>query len=229
MTKNQENRLSMYFTVLQTGNFHSEVWKDSVAFANRFNEFTSYVNRIDKARQIQLRAITGVTQNKKNVMYKAGESGFLISQSIYSFAISIGDLKLAHRVKFSLNRLMRERDTVIFVKLRDIKEFAQKYVDQLADYGVTQEDIDELGILTEQYASIVEDPRQAITNRSRATKELKDLMTNANTVLTDHLDRLIHLFKSSAPTFYQQFINARKIVNLGHRKRKEEAAAAGQA
>lgn len=219
MTKKQENRLSMYFTVLQTGTFHYEIWKDTVAFANFFNKFKTLVSKIDKTRQIQLRTITGVTQIKKDAMLEAVEKGFLIAQSVYAYAKMIGDHKTANRVSFSLSKLMNERDTVVFVKLRDVKEFAQIFVDQLADYGVTQEDIDELGVLTEKYAAGVENPRQAITNRSRATKELKDLMSEANVVLTDYLDKLIHLFKANAPEFWQQFIIARKIVNLGHRKR----------
>jgi len=231
MTKNQENRLSMYFTVVQVVNYHSEAWKDSVAFTNSFNTFKNYVSKIDTTRQIQLRSITGVTQNKKDAMLKAAEKGFLIAQPIYAYAKIIGDHKLANRVSFSIGRLIKERDTVIFVKLRDVKEFAQNYVDQLADYGVSQEDIDELGVLTENYAAIVEDPRQAITNRVRATKELKNLMNEVKILLTDHLDRLIHQFKLSSPEFWQQYANARKIVNLGHRKRggspveQEETAA----
>lgn len=182
--------------------------------------FKNLVSKIDKTRQIQLRALTGVTQMKKDAMLSAAEKGFLIAQAIYSHAKAIGNHKLADRVSFSIGKLKKERDTVIFVKLRDITEFAQELVDQLADYGITQEYVDELRMLTEKYAEKVEYPRQAITNRTRATKELKDQMSKASAVLNDHLDRLIYLFKSNVPEFWQQFKSARKIVNPGHRKRK---------
>ena len=73
MTKRDENRLSMYFTVLQVVNFHYEVWKDSVAFANFIKAFKNCVSKIDKTRQIQLRSITGVTQIKAGAKLKAVE------------------------------------------------------------------------------------------------------------------------------------------------------------
>jgi hypothetical protein len=221
MTKYQENTISMYFTVQQVTNFHSEAWKDFTAFKNIFQAFEKQITKIDKTRQIQLRSIIGVTQNKKDLMFKAVEKGFLIAQSIYSYSKIINDNKTAARVSFTVSKLMNKRDTVVFIKLRDVIEIAQNFTDQLADYGVTQDDIDELNMLTEQYAAQVEDPRQAVTNRARATKELKDLLNEANMMLRDHLDRLIYHFKASAPEFWQQYKNARKIVNLGRRKRKD--------
>jgi hypothetical protein len=76
MTKYQENTISMYFTVQQVTNFHSEAWKDFTAFKNIFQAFEKQITKIDKTRQIQLRSIIGVTQNKKDLMFKAVEKGF---------------------------------------------------------------------------------------------------------------------------------------------------------
>jgi len=222
MTTHEENKLSMYLTVQQVTNFHSEVWKDSVAFANSFNEYETLLNTINKTRQIQLRSITGVTQMKWDAMFKASEKGFFIAQPVCAYAKSIGDHKTVDRVSFSISKLMNERDTVIFVKLRDVKEFAQNYLDQLGDYGITQADIDELDVLTEHYAVIVENPRQSITNRARATKDLREQMNEAKVLLTDYMDRLVYRFKAGNPEFWQQYMNARKIINLGHRRRVEK-------
>ena len=76
--------------------------------------------------------------------------------------------------------------------------------------------------MTDHYADVVENPRQAITNRSRSTKELEAYMAKTDTVLKDQLDKLIVQFRTKSPVFWQQFKSARNIIDLGHRKKAKE-------
>jgi polysaccharide pyruvyl transferase WcaK-like protein len=141
------------------------------------------------------------------------------ARKLKAFASVKGLLKLKERVSYSYNQLMRSRDTFVINQLQVIIDALTKYISQLADYDLTQEDIDELINLTASYRAIVESPRQSITNRMRATKEIKRLFAELRIVVAERMDNLIDQFKESSPTFWQQYKSARKIIDLGHRRR----------
>ena len=222
MTNNQENKLSMYLTVQQVTNYHSSVWQDFAGFKDLFNDFEGIIQKIKDTRLVQERKITGVTKDKKDLRNNAVEKGLVIANAIFIHASENGNNKLADRVSYNLSDFTRGRDTIIIDRLQVIKEAAQLYAAELDYFGVSQDDVDEFAALTEQLTSIVENPRQAITNRSRATKQLSEYILKADTMIKNRLDRLINQFKSNSPDFWQQFKNARKIIDLGHRKRVNE-------
>lgn len=226
MKKNQENKLSMFITVEQVTDFYSEVWSNFKAFSDQFTLFKSSVQNINQTVVDQRRKITGVTKDKLEARNKAVKSGLLISEAIRAYASVIGNHKMADRVKINSSELNKGRDTVILADLRVILETAEQNIDQLADYDITQDMIDELAGLIEAFAAVLENPRQAITNRSKATKKLKEQILEADLILKNRLDNLISRFREMNPDFWNQYKDARKIINHGLRKRKEEETAA---
>jgi hypothetical protein len=229
MEKVQENKLSMYLTVQKVTNSNVEVWKDLPAFKNIFNEYEGVLSKIKAISLVQEKKITGAAKDKKEARNAAIEKCLTIIGAFHTYAVVSGNNKLADSVSYSADDLYRSRDTILASRLNIVHEIVREYIDDMAEYGVVQEDLDELAGLTEKYAATCEDPREAITNRARATKQLKDLIKNADTLLRTRLDKLIILFKSKQPDFWQQFKNARKIVNLGYRKRGEHSVEEGEA
>ena len=224
MEKVQENKMSMYLAVHKVVNSYVEAWKDLLAFQNLINEYDGVLNNIKAFRLVQEKKITGLTKNKRDARSNAVKKCLAVAGAFYSYAVFIGDNDLADRVSYSMYDFNRCRDTIVRDRLELVHNTVQEYIEDMPDYGVTQEDLDELEALTEKYAETCEDPRHAITDRSRATKQLKDLFKNADSILKMRLDKMIVQFKENRPDFWQHFKNARKIVNLGHRKRKKATA-----
>jgi len=219
MTNHQENKLSMYITTQQVVNFHYEVWKDSKAFTNQVTTFESIIAEIMRVRTVQESEITGVTKDKAEACFTAVEKGITAAMKISAYASVIGNNKLRDRVFYSYSKLIRSRDTFVLDRLNIIYNAAVEHLPEMADYDLTQEHVDELAVLISNYRKAVEDPRQAITNRSRATQELAELFAQADRILKERMDTLLEHFKSLSSEFYKQYKNARKIVDLGHRKR----------
>jgi hypothetical protein len=69
---------------------------------------------------------------------------------------------------------------------------------------------------------LVEAPRGATTVKSRASKNMISLMKEIDVILNEQLDRLIESFKKSSSNFYQEYNNARIIVDLGTRFEKKK-------
>lgn len=217
MNSIQENRMSMYLTVQKVTNYHKEKWEAHPAFATIFGNFEEQIAIIRETRSVQEGQITGVTKDKAEAQNNAVEKGLQVSTAVFAFASVIGNNKLQDRVGYSPTELRRCRDTILIDRLTVIIEAANQNITELENYGLKQADIDEFQAIIDKYAEKVEDPRQAITNRSRATKELADNFKNIDKVLKEQLDKLMLQFKTEAKIFFQQYQNARLIINLGHR------------
>ena len=221
MTNRQENKLSMYLTVQQVTNFHSEAWQDFTPFKNQFSDFEGMIEKIMEIRLIQEGKITGVTKDKTEALNNSVEKAIIISRKLVAYASIIGNNKLKDRVSYSFSELIKSRDTIIINKLHVINEAASQNISELADYGISQENLDELQSLTNTFRAVVENPRQSITNRVRATKEIRAYFKETDSIVKNRMDNLIHHFKATSPVFWQQYKSARKIIDLGHRKKGE--------
>jgi len=221
MTKNQENRLSMFITVEQVTDFYSTEWSNFTAFRDQYAEFKTIIQTINQTVVDQRRKITGVTKDKEVAKNNAVRKGLFISGAVCAYASVTGNNKMADRVSFGLHELSKGRDTELLADLRVILEVAQQNIAQLGDYDLTQDEIDEFAGYIDAYATVLENPRQAITNRSKATKKLKAQISAADTILKNRLDKLINRLKEKSPDFWMQYNDARKIINLGHRRKKD--------
>lgn len=234
MTKTQENRLSMYLTVQQVTNYFSDEWQGFTAYKNQFTEFETMIEKIQAIRAVQEGDITGVTQDKKDARRNLTNKGLEIAGKIHAYASVTGNNKLKKRVKFTRSQFSTCRDTTVIEYIRIIHSAAVQYATDLVDYDITPDIIDNLKTLYETFERSVENPRQAVTNRTKATVYLKQYFKESNIILKERLDKMMDYFTLKSPDFWLQYKSARKVIDLGHRKTgghpvEEEAAAADPA
>jgi len=220
MTKTQENKMSMYLTAQEVVNYHSEAWSTFPAFRASFDEYNELILKIKAVRLVQEKKITGLTKIKKIAREAGVQKGLRFADAIHAHTTETSDLKTADRVSYRLTDFIRGRDTVVIDRLEVIYEAAEMYIADLADYRLTQDDLTEFAGLIKAYSDIVEEPRKAMTNRTRATEQLKGFIKATDSVLKNKLDRLVNQFETENPEFWMQYKNARKILQLGFRKRK---------
>ena len=65
----------------------------------------------------------------------------------------------------------------------------------------------------DDYAACVQRPRQIISEAKTATAQLEAEIEVADRLLADGLDKLVLQFKDSEPEFYNNYTNARIIVD----------------
>jgi hypothetical protein len=66
-------------------------------------------------------------------------------------------------------------------------------------------------------------PSGVIGEHKLYTSNLRELFVAADSIIYDRLDKLIRLFKTSSPDFFNLYSNARNVVNTAARKRKNAA------
>lgn len=75
------------------------------------------------------------------------------------------------------------------------------------------------------YTATVGSPRAALTVRKGATAEINALVKDSMKILNNRMDKLMPEFEGSNPDFFQEYFDARMIVNSGTDKKDEAAAA----
>jgi len=202
MTKEQENKMSMFVNVQKVTNFHNEVWKDHSGFVMLFKIYEDYIERIRQISMVQEGQITGVTKDKAKMRELMAEKGHKVETAVFAYASFSGNNKLQDRVSYTLSDLKYCRDTAVVDMLNVILTAGKQYLPELELFGIVQSDIDELESLIQNYSLTAEDPRQAITNRSRATAELKSALKEADKILKEQLDKVLFQFKEISFAFY---------------------------
>jgi hypothetical protein len=83
----------------------------------------------------------------------------------------------------------------------------------LADYGLTQTDVTGLDGLTTQFHDVKTAPREAIATRSGQTKTMPPAVKSVTSLLRNHLDKQMLMFKKANPEFYAGYQSARVILD----------------
>ncbi len=94
-----------------------------------------------------------------------------------------------------------------------IHEHATNYLAQLADYNVTQDDVNQLGGRRVNFGTAKTTPRGAIAERAAATASLPQAMNDASQILRGRIDKLMTAFRQKNPNFLAGYNAVRVIVD----------------
>ena len=222
MTSDQENKLTMYLTVEKDCDANEDIWSNMPGFVDTFGRFKNLISEIKTQQEIQKGKTTGITKSKQREEDEMIQATILTASAVRAFASIIGDDKLMSKVNYSPTNLMRLRDTDLRAVCQTIHDAAKSFISQLADYGVTPEDLEKLQKEINDFSEMIAEPRSAIGTRATATTKLEELFKQADTLLRDQLDMLMVNYKSSHPKFYNKYRSSRMIVDMGRRSKSEE-------
>lgn len=211
----------MYISVQTVVNKYNTVWSGLPAFVTAFGEFEGVIQSIQDTRLVQEGDISGVPKDKAQAKEAAIQKALEVSTAVFAYAAKNNNNTLKAKVDYSPSELRKSRDTVLIDRLQVIHQEANNIVGSLGDYGIDATDLTELQSLIDAYENLVEEPREAITNRSEATAALPGLFKQGDGLLDEQLDKLMEQFKQDNPKFYRQYFNARIIIDLGVRHVEE--------
>lgn len=91
------------------------------------------------------------------------------------------------------------------------------YLADLADFAITQAQLDLLQTKIDAYETLVLQPRQAILERSKRTARLVDLFDKADEVLKGEMDPMLPLLAAQDAELARAYRAARNIIRYGSR------------
>jgi hypothetical protein len=220
----------MFLSVQMTLETHKDVWEPLQAFADAEGEFDETIASIQTLVQTQLNKKGGVA-DKAQALNGVADAGFEVAAAVRAFATASGDSKLATTMSYSRSEIVRGRDSQMLARCQSIHDAAAAAGTSLTDYGITPAKLTAFQNKIDAFASAKAKPRQDTTTSSAATKSLRELFAQADTLLNDRLDGLAFQFKDSQPSFYNEYTSARIIVDRpgGHGSKAAPSVVPAQA
>lgn len=215
MKKTTGNKLNMYGSVLSVFNDHQSIWQTIPAFVNAKTSFETKLNQLRVRVSEQLDAVTGVSMEKKLRTEDLRSRMLLVHHALYLLG------------RATENTILRERNEVTKTALSKftLNEFAahcavlvtdlETYATQLAEFGISQQAIDELIPMLQGIDDLNNSTRKAIIKRKGITQSIRDLEQELDELLREEFDRMILVFKQSHANFYRDYESARITIDYG--------------
>ncbi len=215
MNTKQENKLSMYETVLELFSNNPAIVALILAFSNAATTFTNKVALLQAQVALQTAIITGVAAAKKTRKTALIDQMLFIIGALRAYAKATGDDELFNFVNYKRYKLEAQADTVLTQLANSIKDKANLHLAALADYGITAVVMAAYQTAITNYALFVPKPRTARVSKKTVTKNIKDLIKQIDELLLDELDALAIQFKVANADFYNNYLSSRIIIDLG--------------
>ncbi len=220
MKNSEENSLYMLDNVSGLLEENREITSAIPQFAESETELNKYIADIKSTNQSYITAFEGKTDEKTAAEEELEDYliPFCRKFFVYGRRNSVEEIKSLTGFKdYELKKL---RDRELLDKAISVYTKATEYAASLEKYGIKQTDIDLLKAKITKYETAIGIQGAGFSERGGARKSLTVLFDSAMQLLKEEIDGMIETFKDSNPDFYNQYITARGIKNLGVRHRK---------
>lgn len=217
MKRSTANKLNMYGSVLSVLNEHQTSWQAIPAMADAKSAFETRLNQLRVRVTEQLSATTGVAIDKHLRLQDLRERLLPVQHALFLLGRATGNILLKERNHLTKSELEKLSLSELAVHCADLKNDLDTYGGQLAGYGITQQALDELIPLLESVGEVNNSTRKAIIKRKNITGSIANLEHELDELLRVELDRLILVFKQTAPALFTSYQSARIIIDYGSR------------
>lgn len=229
MKKQDENRMSMLYSVKQVCDKHATVFGGLVPFTAAYGELGVNLGALEGAVKRQQLNLKGVALDKRKKLDRMVQATLAVANSVFAYAEDQGDAILQGEVTYSASTLSNARDAVVGQRCQGVHTSATAHVAELADYGVTATELTALQAAIDAYLSVIGSPRTALTVRKGATAEIGMLVKDCMKILNNRMDKLMMEFMDDPSGFHQEYFDARIIVDTGSRPSTNDAEASSAA
>ena len=226
MTKNHENKLTMYEAVQTVLDANGTKTAVIPAFAGSIAKFKDVVQSIKG----KLREYAGASAGKAVAKGQAQDELLNVltpvASGLFVLAVAQKNVELQEKVTLSERALRRLRDTEVANRAMVILEMARENLPAIVSYGVTEQMLTDLEARAAKFTAEIGELESGVAGRVVARATMFELFDEADHVLTEEIDRLMEMIRGAQTQFYNEYFAARVIKDLGLRHR---AAAQAQA
>lgn len=213
MTLDQNNKLRMFSTTYTVLSNYSSLFEGSAVLQSKISLLGDNMTDLEKERQQQELATSGLTLSKDNLRSELEILILRISAALVAFATGVSDANLKKKARYTPSRLRRASDLELCDIAVNMLKLATPLIAELGVYFITQEELDLTDLKVTGFKEAIPQNRVATGTRKASTANINDLIRKTNRLLKEEIDALIQPFQFIQPEFYQQYKNARIIVD----------------
>lgn len=221
MDDRQAAKLKMYLNVQHVLQRNEPVWRTVAAYGQSleaFNRNVEQINALNKQRQLNSKGITLSKTQAKELMV---ERTMLLAGAMKALASVTGDVVLTSNASINQTTLINTRDTDIDDLCQHLHDLAQEKLAALADFGITQADLDVVQQAIQTFTATIGKPKDTISQVKSFNEQIDSLFKANDKILNEQLDNLMYRFKASYVAFYNEYFSVRNAGISGSRNKKE--------
>lgn len=208
----------MYGSVLSVLNNHQATWQAVPAFADTKETFEIKLNLLRARVAEQLGVVTGISAEKKLRTADLRSRMLLVHNALFLYARVTDNVLLRERNDLHRTDLLKMNLNEFAAHCSQLRNDLEIAGASLETYGITQQALDELLPLLQGINELNNSMRQAVIKRKGITQAISDLENELDELLRVELDRLILLYRQTAPSFVQDYESARITIHYGSSK-----------
>ncbi len=209
MKTRQINKLAAFIALVSVCKQAQSTWTGLKAFKDKFQKFSTRTETLARLKLQQEAGTTGIAAQKQ----QCREEACTAAAAVRAWAEDEGNLTIVGKVSYSYSDLVGGRDTASQDRCQTVQDVAEELVASLKDYGVDADVLEDLQEKIDAYAACISKPREAVATGKTLTTQIESEFKAADALLVTGLDELILSFRTTAPTFYEDYRNARAVVN----------------
>lgn len=227
MTTREENKLSMYLTYLDFYRNNQAILDAVPQFTGFLTQFDGKVKQIMDLRLIQELDVTGIAVSKKVLREDLTEKTLDVTGRMVAFASVTNNQELLEEINYTKGKLDKSADTILRDKCQLVHDKAIELLAEVGEYGITEVMLADLQKAIDDYYEIIPKTRAGIVTRKGSTSMIKEAFAEADAILKGKLDKLVGILKYSDHSFFNRYMSARMIIDLGKGKSKDKTVVSG--
>jgi hypothetical protein len=217
MNRVQINQLNMMDTVNQVLTTYNAVWSSNAAINAIVATYRSHLTALNANDTLQKTISTGVTQTKEQAKAAMVAAAILTANAGKAYAAVTGNTNLVAQMSHSKSEINAASDTDADDICQNIHDNLNPFIANVTAYGATAATQTNLQNAINAFSILIGQPRQQIGIVAHATITIAQHFSAVNALLKNQLDTILLQYQSSNAPFYNEYVNARIIVDIGHR------------
>jgi hypothetical protein len=226
MKKYLNNKLLMFWAVLEVLTKFKSLWESIPGFVTIFNEFDTATRGIKKTSAAAGVKTGKITEEKNTQVSKFVLVIYRLTSVLSVHATNTGNAELKNSVDYTDAELADLRPADLLALSEEIQKLVAANKPALVLLGLKEADVTALDNYIGTFEKITTSPRTTIIARKTAGTLLNPQFKKASSILKEKVDGLVEQFHESDTDFYTEYWNARNKIDYGTRHEKDEENAA---
>ncbi len=221
MKRSTKDKVRMFGAVQLVMTKYHEAWSGNLGFESGVEQFNLLLENLRSVSAKQSVVYGGTKTLKNTYMSELISKAIIVRNGLEVFAFDNNMPRIYETIRFTEVGLENSSQQVLRDRLARIYELASEFENDLVLYVVTSNHILDFLGLYEQFEHEIASLRIGIVERKLLTNRVYMIEKDVMTLLKRKIDVLMKLLAIEHPDFYEEYKNARLVIEKSNTKSKD--------
>jgi hypothetical protein len=212
MTERETIQTTMQAQVKKYLDGHTEKWNNIPAIVRYKNTLDANLQAIKEKEAEAGQSTRPITESKNDLKQTAALKAAILAGALAAYAAEQDDKVLADTANVTVSGLFKLADRTFAAPIEQLIAKAIGLLTELADQGVTEDQLTELTTALDDFNELVGNPRTSRINTALANRQVSELVSDNQTLLNDKVDKTMLRYRLIDPVFYEGYERSRVMV-----------------